>query len=146
VLILADSNVLLRFLESTAPEYEMLRGVVDALIDRGELPCFVPQNVVESWNVCTRPLRNNGFGLTPAEATARLTRLERKFFFLPDNDRIHEIWKALVLKHSVRGAQVHDARLVAAMMSHGVQRLLTFNGKDFRRYGIDVVEPQQVGE
>jgi predicted nucleic acid-binding protein len=29
---------------------------------------------------------------------------------------------------------VHDARLVATMLSHGVHYLLTFNGDDFRRY------------
>jgi predicted nucleic acid-binding protein len=142
VLILADTNVLLRFHEPAAAGYGMLRGVIGALIGRGELPCFVPQNAVEFWNVCTRPVANNGFGLTPAQTNSRLRSMERNFRFLPDNDRIHEIWKDLVVKHSVRGAQVHDARLVAAMLSHGVQRLLTFNGKDFRRYGIEVVEPQ----
>ena len=145
MLILVDTNILLRFHEPTAPEYRMLRGVVNRLIRRGELPCFVPQNAVEFWNVCTRPVVNNGFGLTPAETSSRLLSLETTFRFLRDSDRIHEIWKDLVVRHSVRGAQVHDARLVAAMMSHGVERLLTFNGKDFRRYGIEVVEPQEVG-
>jgi predicted nucleic acid-binding protein len=146
VLILADSNVLLRFHEPASAEYKVLRRVIGTLIGRGELPCFVPQNAVEFWNVCTRPLANNGFGLTPAQTNLRIKSMEKNFRFLPDSDVVHEIWHKLVVEHAVRGVQVHDARLVAAMMSHGVQRLLTFNGKDFRRYGIEVVEPQVVGE
>jgi predicted nucleic acid-binding protein len=32
------------------------------------------------------------------------------------------------------GKQVHDANLVAAMLVHGVGRLLTFNATDFQRF------------
>jgi predicted nucleic acid-binding protein len=34
----------------------------------------------------------------------------------------------------VSGVQVHDARLVAAMKTHGVTHILTFNVVDFQRY------------
>jgi hypothetical protein len=47
------------------------------------------------------------------------------------------------LGHAVSGAQVHDARLVAAMHVHGVRHLLTLNVRDFARHlGITVVHPQ----
>jgi predicted nucleic acid-binding protein len=32
------------------------------------------------------------------------------------------------------GGQVHDANIVATMLTHGERRLLTFNDADFRRY------------
>ena len=35
----------------------------------------------------------------------------------------------------VSGKQVHDANIVAAMLAHGERRLVTFNAKDFQRYG-----------
>ena len=35
----------------------------------------------------------------------------------------------------VGGKQVHDANIVATMLAHGERRLLTFNVKDFRRFG-----------
>jgi hypothetical protein len=45
----------------------------------------------------------------------------------------------------VSGKKAHDARLVAAMLAHGLSRLLTFNVSDFARYpGITVLEPAQV--
>jgi predicted nucleic acid-binding protein len=41
------------------------------------------------------------------------------------------------------GVKVHDAWLVAAMKSHGVGRILTFNSSDFARYdGIECVDPK----
>jgi len=42
------------------------------------------------------------------------------------------------------GSQVYDARLVASMTVYGVGRILTFNARDFVRYGIEVIEPSAV--
>lgn len=43
------------------------------------------------------------------------------------------------------GVNVHDARLVAAMLSHKLTHILTFNAKDFRRYSeIEVVTPMEL--
>jgi len=54
----------------------------------------------------------------------------------------YSIWRSLVVAHSVMGKQVHDARLVALMQSHGITHILTLNGADFARYpGITIVDP-----
>jgi hypothetical protein len=43
------------------------------------------------------------------------------------------------------GVQVHDARLVALMMAHGLSHLLTLNPADFQRYpGITALSPSAV--
>lgn len=64
---------------------------------------------------------------------------------MPDNERVHVEWRRLVVEHSVTGVQVHDARLVAAMLVHGVRQLLTLNIQDFARYsGITAVHPRDV--
>lgn len=48
---------------------------------------------------------------------------------------------------AVSGVRVHDARLVAAMLVHGVGHVLTLNEADFRRYdGITVVEPDSLAK
>jgi predicted nucleic acid-binding protein len=39
---------------------------------------------------------------------------------------------------------VHDARLAAVMLAHGVNHILTFNVDDFRRYPGIVVDPRHV--
>jgi predicted nucleic acid-binding protein len=48
--------------------------------------------------------------------------------------------------HRVSGRNAHDASLVSAMHVHGIEKILTFNVKDFVRFGnITVLDPASVG-
>ena len=51
------------------------------------------------------------------------------------------------LKVPIAGKQVHDANIVATMLTHDERRLLTFNTRDFRRYGdrIDLIDMEMAG-
>jgi predicted nucleic acid-binding protein len=50
-----------------------------------------------------------------------------------------------VTNYQLQGKRVHDARLVAVMLVHGVTHLLTFNPDDFRSiHEIVVVHPQAI--
>jgi predicted nucleic acid-binding protein len=132
---LIDTNVLLRFVQHSEPQHPEVRAALIKLRKQGELLCLTPQILVEFWNVCTRPASSRGgFGLSPNTTAGHLRWLERNFQLLPDNDKIHDEWKRLVELHEVRGVQVHDARLAAVMLTHGVSHILTFNTKDFERY------------
>lgn len=95
---------------------------------------YASQNIVELWNVLTRPRQNNGYGLSTAETDREILLLENQFTVLPDNEQIYREWRKLVVAHSVSGRQVHDARLVATMIVHRVTHLLTLNVGDFARY------------
>jgi predicted nucleic acid-binding protein len=54
-------------------------------------------------------------------------------------------WERLAALHAVVGKNVHDARLVAAMVVHGITHLLTFNAQDFQRFtNITVLTPMDV--
>ena len=143
---LADTNILLRFLLLNDAAYPAFRQSVRTLKARGEQIVTTPQNMAEFWNVCTRPITvRGGLGLSVAATEMRLRLLERHFPVLPDSPAIYEKWKTLVLAHKVRGVNVHDARLVAAMMIHGVTHILTANAKDFQRYpDITVVAADQI--
>ena len=121
---LADTNILLRLAEPSDPEYRIVRTAVEKLLARGEHLCYAAQNLVEFWNVCTRPIDRNGFGLSIVETDARASIIEARFRFLPDSERVHVEWRRLVVRYSVAGVQVHDARLVASMLVHGVPNLL----------------------
>lgn len=142
---LVDTNVLLRWEQAQLPEYPLAVAAIDRLLLRGEKISITTQNLVEFWSVATRPIDQNGFGLSPAQVDSILTRLEAVFDLLPDLPAIHDEWRQVVLSVGVRGRQVHDAHLVAVMKAHGITHLLTFNDADFRRYpGITVVHPQDL--
>ena len=144
--IAVDANALLRFFQRSHPQHPVVRGAVRRLREAGENVCILPQNVVEYWNVATRPpSARGGFGLTLREADHQVRIMERIFTLLPDTPDIHTEWRRLVVEAGVSGVQVHDARIAACLRVHGVTRLLTFNAKDFARYaGFVAVDPAQV--
>jgi predicted nucleic acid-binding protein len=104
--------------------------------------CVFLQNIAEFWNVCTRPADKNGLGLQVEETERRLARLDPILTLLYDTPAVYPEWRKLLVQHAVKGIQVHDARLVAGMKVHGIDRVLTYNPADFKRYaGIIAVHP-----
>jgi predicted nucleic acid-binding protein len=79
-----------------------------------------------------------------AVVVAALEHIERVYALPPDHPAIYDQWKRLVTTYGVIGSQVYDAHLVAAIMAHGVGCILTFNTRDFARYGIEVMHPSAV--
>jgi predicted nucleic acid-binding protein len=142
---LADTNILLRSLQTSHPVYGDVARAVDFLLARGDELCVIAQNLIEFWAVATRPIANNGLGLTLTRATQELTNLKASFPVLPNTADILPEWEQLVVKHQVLGKQVYDARLVAAMRVHSVTHLLTFNIADFKRFpDITAASPQTI--
>lgn len=92
------------------------------------------QNLAEFWNVCTRPVEVNGLGLSPEFTDRHVTRLLRLFVMLPESATVIQEWRDLVRTLGVRGVQVHDARLAAFLKAYSINKILTFNSRDFTRY------------
>lgn len=142
---LVDTNILLRLVELSALQHIEAKNAIDKLLKNGDTLYILLQNVSEFWNVCTRPLSKNGLGFSIAQTDAELSKIEQVFDILPDTTDVYKNWRQLVVKHSVSGVQVHDAKIVAAMKTHKIENLLTFNAKDFKRYAdIKAVEPKDV--
>jgi predicted nucleic acid-binding protein len=82
-----------------------------------------------------------GLGFSLEATLAEVNVIEETLTLLEDSFAVYVAWKRLVVQHQVRGVKVHDARLVAAMNAHGVQRILTFNTGDFSRFPIEAIHP-----
>lgn len=143
---LVDTNVLLRFSDPRDPLHELARKAID--LARQDFTLRVTQqNLIEAWNVMTRPQGRNGFGQSPAAARAHLDLIEKLFPHCPEPAGTYERWLDLVTRFQVSGVQVHDAHIVAVMVGHGMSTILTFNADDFERYrplSIDVLDPRKV--
>lgn len=142
---LLDTNVLVRLAVPADPRHLSARSAVETLEEEGLF--IASQNLVELWNVATRPVENNGLGQTIAVADRVLRRFEQAFSRLPEREEVYSRWRDLVVRFGVSGVKVHDARLVAVMLANDIVRILTFNAADFQRYevlGIRAVEPGEV--
>jgi predicted nucleic acid-binding protein len=131
---LVDTNVLLRSVEAGHPMQAIARQALQSLTAGGATLCISPQNIIEFWAAATRPVAANGLGLSPAQAAAEVVNFKAAFRFLLDAPAIFTHWERIVTTYGVHGKQANDARLVAVMKAHAVEKILTFNQGDFSPY------------
>ena len=144
-MILLDSNILLRHASKADPSHALVKSTVNSLHAVGEVLCVVPQNFYEFWAAATRPLTANGLGLSISDCVDEIKFFKQLFRFLPDQPTLFDEWEKLVEVHACRGRISYDARLVAAMRTYGISRILTFNGSDFARFdGLTVLDPTDI--
>ena len=143
---LLDTNILIRTISPNDPMHIETVAAIDILNASREQVVIAPQNLIELWNVCTRPTEKNGLGFTPERTKAEVDRLKRLFIFIPDTPAIFPEWERLVTTYEVKGTKVHDTRLVAFMLVHRLSQILTFNVKDFRRFSLEItpVSPKEI--
>lgn len=142
---LVDTNILLRSIDSNHPMYNLATSAVINLLTQDEKLYIMPQNLIEFWNVYTRPIDKNGLGGTIEDVKTEIERLKNIFILLQENEEIYIQWEKLVINYQVKGVNVHDAKLVAGMLVYGLTSILTFNISDFKRYqGIKSIHPQEL--
>jgi hypothetical protein len=114
-------------------------GATSLLLGQGEKLYIAPQNLIEFWNVYTRPINRNGLGRTVAAAKAEIDRLKSLFPIIDDLPAIYPEWERLVFTYSVKGVQVHDAKLVAAMCVHDLIPFFKSNDRDGYAWYISIL-------
>ena len=140
--VLVDTNILVRSVQLSHPLMRTARNALRTLYQQGHELYVTPQNIAEFWNVCTRPANANGLEHSIAGTDRLTSRIETLFGVLPDSVEAFRAWRRLIVTNEVKGAKVHDARLVAIMHVHGLQHLLTFNAADFQRFkNVIILEP-----
>ena len=137
-----DANILLRRAKATSSHHPVVLAAMTELKRRGHDFMLLPQAIYESWVVATRPKAQNGLGLIVAECVDETAVFRTYTTFLPDDPLLTDVWLQLIADHQCRGKIAHDARYVAAMRTHGLSHLLTFNVADFACFlGIVVLDP-----
>ncbi len=145
MIIAVDTNILLRFIETTAAQHPVVATALLNLRSEGHSLRIFPQAIYEFWVVATRPVASNGLALSPVDCSNTITGLMVAFPIIDDKSGLLTEWQQLVTTYACRGKVAHDARYVAAMKTHNITNILTFNGGDFARYpGIAVLNPNTI--
>jgi len=134
---LLDTNILLRISRRTDPEYATAYGALAKLESAGAALHYTHQNIAEFWNVMTRPVARNGFGLTAAEAEREVQTIEQGMRFLPESDATYREWRRLILLYKVSALRF--------MMLDLQRRCWSMASGDFARYaGIVAMHPKTI--
>jgi len=143
--VLVDTNILLRSAQPNHPLQGTALEAVPVLRGNGETLSILPQILYEFWVICTRPVTENGLGFPVTQMEQEIDRLQRMFHLLEETPGVFPEWQKLVIKHQVVGKTAHDAHVVAGRTLHSIDRILTFNVQDFKRFPeITAMSPQQI--
>ena len=129
-----DTNVLVYARIFEAPHHISARAALERAIRDGE-PVRISRQVVREYLSVITKRQDWLAPFTPGEAADDVRRMLNAFEMLEDGPAVTEALIALCGVVPVGGRQIHDANIVATMLTHGERRLLTFNTKDFVRYG-----------
>jgi predicted nucleic acid-binding protein len=143
---LFDTNNFLRLAEKNGPQRQTVLQAIRKLRAGNEILCCTPQVLAEFWNVCTRPVSaRGGLDLSVVQTERKVDLIQKYFRLLPDNLATFNEWRKLVSDYRITGVKVHDAKLIASMIAHRIEFLVTFNTSDFQRFPmITVINPKDI--
>ena len=128
-----DTNVLVKARILEAPDHQHARASLEKALE-GIEPVRISRQILREYlAVVTRP-QTWHVPITREEALDDLDRLAATFQVLEDGPEVTSWLVLLGRQVSVGGKQNHDANIVATMLAHGEQPLLTYNVADFRRF------------
>ena len=127
-----DANILVYATNADSPHHAATRALIEAAREPTTALYVTSQVLCEFYSVITNP-RRIAAPRTPAEARDAISALLALpgIRVLPTPARAVDSWIALLERHPVTGGDVFDLQLVATMQANGVQRIYTFNRRDF---------------
>jgi predicted nucleic acid-binding protein len=142
---LLDTNVAVRSVMPFDSLHGVCVGAIDKLVDRNERLVVASQVLAEAWSLLTRPATSRGgYGLSPDQTDVRIDMILNIAVCLQEPTDIWDEHRRLLKLHSVPGVNVHDCRLAAWCLLHGIDFILTLNSRDFARFGVTAVNPADV--
>lgn len=132
-MIAVDTNILVYAHRGETPQHSRARAAIQSLVDSDEDWAIPWPSVHEFVSITTNP-RIFSPPSTPREAFAQLQALtEAGAVFLAESESHFGTLRNLVIGANATGGAVHDARIAAICLDHGVKELWTAD-RDFTRF------------
>lgn len=133
-----DTNVLLAATDEAREDHADAIAAINVWPASGVVLYTSGQVLREYLAVATRPVHLNGLGMAQPAAVANIRALRARLNLLAEDVKVSERLLELLDAAECTGKQVHDANIVATMLVHGVDTLVTLNVDDFARFGHQV--------
>ncbi len=133
--VFVDTNILLGACDESRVTHGDCVKVISQSGESGFHPVTSTQVLREFLVVATRPESANGLSLQTTEALENITEFQRFCALLEPRPSDWPNLKKLIVASRVSGKRIHDANIIAAMMSNGVDWLITDNPADFKNLG-----------
>lgn len=131
---LVDTNVFLSATDQGRAEHRQAMLILNEWAARGTTLYASGQIMREYLAVATRPVEGNGLGLKQPDALANVRAFRTRTSLLAEDANVAERLLDVLDEIPCSGKQVHDANIVATMLVHGIDSLITMNVADFSRF------------
>lgn len=140
-----DTSVLLAATDEARAEHEYAAAALNVWPASGLVLYTSGQILREYLVVATRPIDHNGLGIARSDAIANVRALRGRLKPLAEDVKVSDLLLELLDGVGCAGKQVHDANVVATILVHGIDTVVTSNTDDFARFGnhVDMVSLRQ---
>ena len=139
--LFVDTNVLVYANVLETPLHERSLNAINTAISSGRAVWISRQIVREYLVTMTRP---QTFETLPIDTVLeQVAQFLSRFNVADDTAETAKQLLKLMGAYDIGGKQVHDANIVATMLSYNIPSLLTHNARDFQRFS-DVVKIESV--
>lgn len=129
-----DTNILLAATDTDRSGHANSQKLLGRGLN-GELRLFACGQILREYLVvATRPVENNGLGLTPEKALDNIQSFRRCIRLLDENDATTRRLEALIAASRLKAKRIHDANIVSIMIENGLHELFTLNPDDFKPF------------
>ena len=128
-----DANILIYISQAQSPFHTIAQKIIQH-IEQNEIICTISNQILrEYFTIMTRP---DEHGVLPDHLPIlrNITRFEHYWVVLGETREVREQLYTMVENIPIADRQIHDANIVATMLTYGVKNLLTNNPKDFKRF------------
>jgi predicted nucleic acid-binding protein len=132
---MVDTNVLLAATDEGRPEHHDALTILNDWPSGRTTLCVSGQILREYLAVATRPADANGLGLKSPDALGNVDAIRERTTLLAEGAKVAERLLGLLADIDCGGKQVHDANVIATMLVHGIDTVVTMNVDDFARFG-----------
>jgi predicted nucleic acid-binding protein len=133
--VVLDTNVLLAATDEARADHRDAVTSLNVWPASGVALYTSGQILREYLAVATRPAGHNGLGLGRSAAVANVRALRQRLRLLAEDGKVADRLLEVVDAVDCTGKQVHDANVVATMLVHGIDTVVTSNIDDFTRFG-----------
>ncbi len=130
-----DTNVLLAATDEARQEHEHAVAAINLWPASGLVLYTSGQIMREYLAVATRPVDQNGLGMARPDAVANVRALRARLNLLAEDIKVSDRLLEPLETIECAGKQIHDANVVATMLVHGIDTVVTMNVDDFARFG-----------
>jgi predicted nucleic acid-binding protein len=132
--VVLDTNVLLAATDEGRRKHAAAVDAINVWPAAGVVLYTSGQILREYLVVATRPTDHNGLGMARPDAVGNVRTLRGRLSVLAEDLKVSDRLLQLLDGVDCVGKQVHDANIVATMLVHGVDTVVTMNVDDFARF------------